>query len=66
MKVSIANPIYDAVFKFLMEDEMVGEHAARYGLPMTVQNLLRSVMSAEDVAKTTGLTVEEVGEIAGD
>ncbi|MDY4175155.1 MAG: hypothetical protein SOY07_07700, partial [Bacteroidales bacterium] len=53
-KVSIANPIYDAVFKFLMEDERVEEHAARYGLPMTVQNLLRSVMSAEDVAKTTG------------
>ncbi len=54
MKVSIANPIYDAVFKFLMEDERVEEHAARYRLPMTVQNLLRSVMSAEDVAKTTG------------
>ena len=64
MKVSIANPIYDAVFKFLVEDERVEEHAARYGLPMTVPNLLRSVMSAEDVAKTTGLTVEEVGEIA--
>ena len=54
MEVSIANPIYDAVFKFLMEDEMVKEHAARYGLPMTVQNLLRAVMSAEDVTKTTG------------
>ena len=78
MVVSVANPLYDAVFKYLMEDDRIAKTILAALLKKDDQlkekdEMLRKMikgmqengMPLDDIAKMLNKTVDEVKQIEG-
>ncbi|MBR6979251.1 MAG: hypothetical protein IKH88_05395 [Prevotella sp.] len=53
----VANPIYDIVFKYLMEDERIARDSQ---LQTSIKLLLRAGISPEDIAEQLGIDLQMV------
>lgn len=63
MMVYVANPLYDAVFKYLMEDDRIAKTILSALLQkevVEVENLTKNGMDDATVMKMTGLTEEQI------
>lgn len=63
MMVYVANPLYDAVFKYLMEDDRIAKTILSALLQkevVEVENLTKNGMDTATVMKMTGLTEEQI------
>lgn len=66
MMVYVANPLYDAVFKYLMEDDRIAKTILSALLQkevVEVENLTKNGMDDATVMKMTGLTEEQIRKI---
>ena len=78
MVVYVANPLYDAVFKYLMEDDRIAKTILAALLKKDdqlkekdemlrkmIKGMQESGMSLDDIAKMLNKTVDEVKQIEG-
>lgn len=66
MMVYVANPLYDAVFKYLMEDDRIAKTILSALLQkevVEVENLTKNGMDDATVMKMTGLTEEQISKL---
>lgn len=66
MMVYVANPLYDAVFKYLMEDDRIAKTILSALLQkevVEVENLTKNGMDTATVMKMTGLTEEQISKL---